>query len=246
LALLTGAFLHRWCHGNALGARLAPRLAFPSLALTGIGLLVALPFVARKFLPGEELLGLTGIILLIGAVVGYVLLRRERIQAACVSFAVTAVAFTTALFGFAVLRVDHHQQIHTLLAAIDSRAESPRVGAYGRLEPTWIFYGGRPIDMLHLPDPERADQDVVPVASGTGNRIPNPRPSLDVVDFFRDGTDRFIITTDHHWEQLRDALPSDAEVLHQCPLFLKENDLLLIGRASDDARLATRDESSVR
>ena len=135
---------------------------------------VALPLAARRFLPGEEWLGLVGLIPLLGALVAMRFQRKQQFLAAARTVAVTAVVFTTAMFGWAVLRVDRHQQNQLLLTMIERAGGNPRIGAFGRLEPTWVFYGGRSIDELTL-DPAVA-------AAATGPWKPKPRPLAP--DFF--------------------------------------------------------------
>jgi hypothetical protein len=143
--------------------------------------------------------------------------------------------FTTAMFGWAVLRVDRHQQNQRLLTMIERAGGHPQIGAFGRLEPTWVFYGGRPIAELTL-DPAAA-------AGATGPWKPKPRPLAP--DFFGRGQDRFIITTDRSWDQLRAALPPQAAVLAECPLFLRRDRLLLIGVAPQTAH-SNREPASPR
>jgi hypothetical protein len=191
-------------------------------------MLVSLPLAASRFLPGESWLGLLGLIPLVGASVAVSFQRSRRFPQAAWTMAVTAVAFTTALFGWAVARVDRHQQNQLLLAAIERAGGNPRIGAFGRLEPTWIFYGGRPVDELTLDGSESANR--------SGPWQPKPRPSAAA--FFGQGQDRFIITTDRRWEQLREVLPPTAAVLAECPLFLRRERLLLIGTPPVNNRTA--------
>ena len=221
MALLTAGFVRHWTGGGAAGWRAWPAAALLTLGLVGLAMAVVVPLLARRFLPGESLLGVLGLIPLLGALAAGALYYRQRFSAAAVVVAVTAAAFVTALFGWAVLRVDRHQENHQLLAVIDRAGGNPRVGAFGRLEPTWVFYGGRPIEELTL-DPAEA-------ARNRGPWGPKPRPLA--ADFFGTGRGRFIITTDRHWERLRPALPPQASVLAECPLFLRRERLLLIGAA---------------
>lgn len=234
LALLTACFMYHWTRGEAVASRLWPRLSFASLALVGVGMIIALPLVASRYFPGEGWLGMAGLIPLIGAVLGLVFFETDRVRSAGIAFGVMSVALTTFLFGFAINRVDRHQQNDVLLAAIEQNSPNPHVGAFGCLEPTWVYYGGRPIDELTLSASNRTSTD-------RGEWKPKPRPSA--ADFFCNGEDRFIITTDHHWEQLRPTLPTEAIVLAECPLFLKDDRLLLIGARSPAPQTADRDRT---
>ncbi len=222
LALLTACFVSHWVRGLAAGWRGWPAGAIVTLGLVGLVMALAVPLAARRFLPGEEWLGLVGLIPLLGALVALTFQRKQQFLAAARTVAVTAAMFTTAMFGWAVLRVDRHQESRLLLTMIERAGGRPQIGAFGRLEPTWVFYGGRPIDELTL-DPAVAAQP-------TGPWKPKPRPLAP--EFFGSGQDRFIITTDRRWDQLRAALPTQATVLAECPLFLRRERLLLIGVAT--------------
>ena len=152
-ALLTGAFLNHWTSGTSLVGRWWLRMSLGSLAAVGVALLIALPLVARRYVPGEESLAALGLIPLVGASICFVLHERGRTSAAAITFVVAATLFTTALFGYGTRRVDRHQQNHVLLEAISRRSASPQVGAFGCLEPSWTFYGARPVRELTFGGP---------------------------------------------------------------------------------------------
>ena len=66
LALLTACFVRHWTRGLAAGWRGWPAGAIVTLGLVGLVMAVALPLAAHRFLPGEEWLGLVGLIPLLG------------------------------------------------------------------------------------------------------------------------------------------------------------------------------------
>lgn len=231
LALLTGCFMHHWIRGDAVASSLWPRLSLASLGLVGLVLMVGLPLASRRYLPGEEWLGAIGLIPLAGAILGFVFVGKSRIRTAAISFASTAVIFTTLLFGVASVRVGRHQQNHILLATIGKYSDDPSVGAFGCLEPTWVFYGDRPIEHLVLQAPTPPAKERKPWGE---------KPRLNASEFFGDGRDRFILTTDHFWPKLQKVLPPQATVIADCPLFLKDDRLLLIGRKRASVRMASR------
>lgn len=229
LALLTACFIQHWIRDTAAGWRHWPAGGIVTLGVVGLVMVAAIPFAAQRLFPGETWLAAVGLVPLAGAVAAFIFQRRQRFSQAAWTVAVTAVAFATALFGWAAARLDRHQQNHLLWAAIQRAGGAPRIGAFGRLEPTWIFYGGRPIDELAL-DATGAEE------SRAGTWRPKPRPSA--AEFFGQGQDRFIITTDRRWDELRAVLPSHAAVLAECPLFLRRERLLLVGAASSAAKTA--------
>ena len=98
-----------------------------TLIVVGVGFVVAMP-ILRIFLPGEGLLGLVGLVLVVGGLVCFRFARRQRYPAVLATFAVTSVVFLTAIFGVAA-RVDRHQN-----AALDCRDPRPaRAKATGEL-----------------------------------------------------------------------------------------------------------------
>ncbi len=248
LALLTGCFIHHWASGRSVVADWWPKLGLAILGLVGLVMIVAIPIACREFLPSETWLGGLGAIPLLGAVCALLFVWKSRLPAAAVVMACTSLAFITSVFGFALSRVDQHQQNHVLLAAIEQTGGNPRVGAFGVLEPTWIFYGRRPITELSTKArPAKDSAQVATVAQTPASRdsaethvhrieystaaeMRKTRPH--VREFFGDGEGRLIITTDQHWDELRRMLPPDAKVLAECSLFLKPRRLLLVGRES--------------
>ena len=66
LALLTACFVDRWQSTPANIGGWALRNAWISLILVGVGMMIALPIVTSIYLPGEEVLGLLGLIPLLG------------------------------------------------------------------------------------------------------------------------------------------------------------------------------------
>ena len=220
LALLMGCFLDHWINRRLAIRRIWPLLAFATLGLAGLASVIALPLLARRYLPGESWLGVIGIIPLAGAVVGWGFTKRECRGAAAVSFATTAVVLITSLLGCVAWRIDQHQQYPALLAAIDELGGDPQIGAYGWLEPSFLFYAGRPIQDLDF----KSDGAWAP----RGPWDPKPRPNPRV--FFGDGKDRYIVTTDRAWQVLQPLLPPQAIVMAQYPLLFKRDRLLLLGR----------------
>jgi hypothetical protein len=213
LALLTGLLLQRWTTGESVVSPVWMRLSFGTLGAVGLGIAIALPLATRFYLPGEGWLGAIGAIPLFGAVCGLWFIHRQHKQAAAVAFTATAAVFVTTLFGFVLVRVDRHQQNHLLLNAIAQRSLDPTVASYRTLEPTWVFYGGRPIKSLG--ETQAVDQ------------------------FLTSGRDRFLITTRKAWQQdLRTTLPAQAKILAECPIFLKKGELVLIACEPDDIRMA--------
>jgi 4-amino-4-deoxy-L-arabinose transferase-like glycosyltransferase len=245
LALLTGCFIHHWSSGRSVVAHWWPQLGLGILGLVGLGMIVVIPIACREFLPTENWLGVLGAIPLLGGSCALVLAWKTHRRAAATVVAVTSLAFVTSVFGLALPRVDRYQENHVLLDAIERSGGESRVGAFGVLEPTWVFYGRRPITELSpklrpaqhpsrsavaeqpQTSPDRHAKQAGQIQYLTSSQIRKGRPS--VREFFGDGEDRLIITTDQQWDDLRQILPPEATVLAECSLFLRPQRLLLVG-----------------
>jgi hypothetical protein len=163
-------------------------------------------------------LALLGVIPLVGAAVVWRGFRLGNHRLAAGSFAVTAAGFVLGVFAVVVPRVDRHQQNELVLRPIREARGDLRIAAFGLLEPSWVYYGGQPIMEV------------------TAQRTQH---TIGVRDFFGAGENRFVLTTQQHWERLQCELPETAGIVAQCPLFLKKDQLLLIGvvppaQASDE------------
>jgi len=225
IALIVGLFVERWLRGRARVAELWPRLSMISLAVIGLGMTIALPLVAAHYLPGEELLGLIGLVPLAAGGLGLLLLRFGRRKQTAGLFAAAAVALATLLCAYAAQRVDSHQRNDVLLAAIDRHGDSPRVVAYGALEPTWVYYGERPVEYLGAGDPEPAARELT------------------------QQDDAFAICTRRHYEKLKERLPADFDVLAASPYFMRSGELVVVGRQREKPlkfRTAERPETRRR
>jgi hypothetical protein len=82
------------------------------------------------------------------------------------------------------------------------------------LEPSWVFYSGRPIRELRWRKDESVDRP----------------PGWLVAEHLARGPDAFVITTATHLENLAGALPEDIQVLAETDLFLQGERLVLLGR----------------
>src|SRR5262249_52517904 len=145
LALLVGDYIDRWSRQRAAVAGGWLTVAFACLGLVGVAIAAGIPLAAKKLLPGEEWLGLVGLVPMARCVFCLCLFAFRRYFAAAGTLGMTAIAFAIMIFAVGVDRIDRHQTNHTLLGAIFSRSSQPQIASYSILEPSWVFYGGRPI-----------------------------------------------------------------------------------------------------
>ncbi len=233
LALLTGALIRDWSHGVSPVTHRWWRAAL--LVLGGVGLtwLIVWPFISERLLPGASWLAVLGIVLVTGATAAMFAHERKNPHRAAQYVAMTSLAFVLGVFSLAMPVVGQHQRNQELLRLVQQADGDVQVGAFGLLEPSWVFYGGHQIQELTLresADSKSAAGEIQLAAFEAAAAAWKPRPMHDAREFFRGGDSRFIITTDRHWVRLKSRLPSDATVLADCPLFLKKERLLLIGR----------------
>ncbi len=138
LALMTACFIDRWLTVPASVAPWSLRNGWISMILVGAGVMIAVPIVAWTLLPGEEVLGLVGLILVVGGGWCWWETARRRPQRAAIGLAVTSAVFLTVVFAFAVLRVNRHQNGPAMIARIQAdsaaapRPPSPPIASFAK------------------------------------------------------------------------------------------------------------------
>ena len=210
LALLTGAFLARWSSGDLVLSPLWPRLAFGSLATVGIGMLVVVPILSQHLVPGEALLGLLGLPLLLAGMAGLLLSQRGRIGAALPLTGLAAATFLVLLSGFAASRIDRYRELTTLTQHLRTDPDTVNVLSLGRMEPSWVFYAGRPIEEHYSP--------IKAARSWTASREAGRAVRL--------------VTTSTHVEKVRNMLPHADYTTHHLPGFLGSEGLVVLSAAA--------------
>jgi len=159
LALLTAMYLADWLDGQtgwekSLWRRLSPaavmHVGLGSVALVGGGFVVGLPLVARRFAPGQEWLGLIGLVPIAAAGLAAVAERYGQRRRCLAILASSAVLLLALLGGVAAVRLARHQGTASLLAAVPP---SSRPGCWAGLHPispSLVFYTGA--EVRSLPD----------------------------------------------------------------------------------------------
>jgi hypothetical protein len=130
----------------------------------------------------------------------------KNFRAAAGVFGATATAFATLVFALGAQQVDRHQTSNVILDAIYANSHDPRIASYKILEPSWVFYGGRPITEL----PVQPDHVAAYLAG-----MPEP----------------YVITTARRLPELQDVLPPDVTIVARTKRFLKNDELVLLGRS---------------
>ena len=110
------------------------------------------------------------------------------------------------LLGFATQRIDRYRGTDQLLGAVFDQTAHPELASYGCLEPSWVFYAGRPIKEFRAPKQRR-----------------------DVGKFLRRERDGYLITTKDRIPELSSHLPGDVRILADIRYFLEDEQLVIIG-----------------
>ncbi len=204
LAVMIGRLIDRWLVEPAAYRRWWLHGTTAALLLVGVGILVGIPIAARQVLPGEGLLGLVGLVPLAGAVVWIWFLWRGQPARLMPTLATTGAATLVAIFGFAALRVDHHQNARHFFAAIEQESSgSAQLAAYKFLRESTVYYAGRPV--AYFDDLEQL------------------RTFLQ----HHEGT-TYLFTSGEFAERIERAFPGQFRLVLRRQRFLKKGDVLLL------------------
>jgi len=225
---------HKW--GLSPFAPRWPRNAWISTILTGLGIIVAIPIVAAYYLPGEALIGLVGLIPLVGGAWCWRETSRGRNRQAMGVFAVMSVLFLTAVFGFAALYVDRHQNAEPMIAAIredcgQGKGDSPHLceapfgpfrqkgtvpfslATYRFFRESTVYYSGRPVTRCE------------------GDR---EEALKELADFLAKPGRSYVITTDRQEREIEEAFPGRLRVIFRHPRFLAPGEMVVLRRGGED------------
>ncbi|MGA2032491.1 MAG: glycosyltransferase family 39 protein [Thermoguttaceae bacterium] len=204
LALLTAAFLYQWLEEPGQVHRWWLRLALGTVVLVGVGMTAAMPLVAAKYIPGEEILAVLGLILVIGAGAGLLLLERDHRYATLTLFAIASVLFVTGIFAWAAVRVDRHQHTAPLVAEV--RRASPgaaQIAGYRFEQASLVFYAGEDVPWLN--------------------------DAAQLRRFLGAAGQPYIFTTGEFEAEIQRQFPDQLQVLARRPRFLGRGEVLVLG-----------------
>lgn len=204
LALLTGRFLAHWRRGNAFFSNNWMKVSTSVLGLVGVAMLIAIPIFAQRIFnevsPTAWLVAATPIV---GAMIAGGCIWFNSRRSLLITYGATAGVMAILIFAIAAPEVSSKQQCRRLLAEIDQQSDRPRVAAIRNLEPSWVFYSRRPIELFTYDE------------------------GKEVGDFLT-GEDTFLIVAKTDFDRIRNELPEDAKVVAQTDYFLKSTPLLLV------------------
>lgn len=209
IAICFGALVERWLTATDLTiCKKWLRNVWATTAVVGIGMLIVIPIVLHKYLPGEWTPTLIAVVPLVGAAIGFVYYSRAQVGASLAVLTVMGILFAVGLLGFAVLPIDAYQNSPRLAALVRSHAEgNPHLASHNYLPPSMVYYHGQTIRRLGSPD--------------------------EISRYFAgQPQDAFLVTTSSNYERIAARLPAEIAVVARDRRFLRQGDILLLGRAS--------------
>jgi 4-amino-4-deoxy-L-arabinose transferase-like glycosyltransferase len=220
LALLTGCFLETWITEPARVGPSWMKNAWITTIAVGLSIMVAVGIVAWIYLPGEEFIGLVGMILVVGGGLCSYYAKRQHRQRVVSVFACTAVLFLTAMFGFAAQRVDRHQNAKRLMAEIRSDSPQPApVCAYRFFRQSMVYYAGHPVQCCDTPE--------------------------QLQQFLEQAPHAYVITLDKYEKEIERKQPGQFRVLARERRFLANDEMVVLAPSAriDHSHTANRPPS---
>jgi 4-amino-4-deoxy-L-arabinose transferase-like glycosyltransferase len=215
LAVFVGGWIDRWLSAPQQAQRWALRGAWLALVIAGGAFTIVFFLGAKYLVPGEETIGLPGLVLAAAGIAGWIWsIRRPTLAAG--SVAVAAVVFMVALFSYSAVRVGQHQN-GAPLAGLARRGQSAsaELATFEYDLPSLMFY--------------------------SRGRVPKLTRPPEVAELFERSPDARLVVGERQFSRLSAVLPGDVAVLARAPRFLKRDEVLLLGRATGTARRVKRD-----
>jgi 4-amino-4-deoxy-L-arabinose transferase-like glycosyltransferase len=208
LAILAAAFVDRWLAQPDCVPWWLMHTAWTSLVVVGLGLAVGLPLAAQQYLPGEELIGLVGLIPAAGGIAAIYFCHNLRHGRTVAAVAGTAILLSVGAFGGVAVRASRHQNSASLVD-IARHQGGERLATFAHAESSVVYY-----------------------ARGRVERFAEPG---DAARFMAENTDAYLITSSEQLAALRPQLPATVTVVARQPRFLKEGEVLLLGHRVETA-----------
>ena len=164
------------------------------------------------YAPGEAIIALVGLVLVLGGGVAIYFLFRGRRRAYLTAFAASSVIFIAMLFAWAALRIDRHQHSRPLLEAVRSDSPAaPQIAAYKYCDASTVYY---------------AHSSVTEIDDGGKLRR-----------FIRQSPHPYVITTGDRFNDLEAQMPGEWRVVARRARFLSKGDIIVIApnSAKDEA-----------
>ena len=211
LAIFFAAFVTRWLEGRTVVSEKWMKLAFGNMIFIGVATTIALPIVAHYFIPGEEYLGVIGLIPLVGGVIAFRNQLPQRRPRAAASLVAVGATLSVAVLAWAAVQVDQRQSspvVGEWLQELEDEPRSSNFVTFGYFQCSLVYYTDR--RLVDYGDPKQ------------------------VADLYADPAQpTYVLTTDERIGDLTPLLPEGVGVIRETPRFLKPGRLILVGPTGD-------------
>ncbi len=185
----------------------------------GVLMLAVLPWVAARYVPGEQIIALVGLDLVFGGGAAIWFLARGRRPAYLAAIAASAVMFVVMLFAWAAVRIDGHQHSRPLMAALHGDSPAPpQIGGYQYCDASTVYYAGGTVATLE-----------------DGDKLQG---------FVRRSLHPYIVTTGEGLHDLETKLPGTWRIVARRPRFLCKGDIVVIAPREATSELSRREASA--
>lgn len=161
ISIATALYLTDWIRGRTgwekmffrnmtsdKAAAVVMNIGWLTLSTVGICLAIGIPLILRKIAPGNEWLGLLGLLPVIAATTAFLLQRRGHAGLAISALAIFSVFFTATLGGLVSVRLAQLQGTSALLATLSPLAREGHWASIKTPRPSLVFYTQKSVDKL--------------------------------------------------------------------------------------------------
>jgi len=208
LAIMTAAWVDSWISEPSRINRWLLRQSVGALVVAGVLLAALLPVAARYLLPGEALLAVVGLPLVVGGVLALRWAVRQPPRAAA-ALAATSLVFAVSLFGFAAVRVSRHQNSAALIEWLGEIRDRPALAAFDFTVPSLVYYS-----QAHVSQFQQADE---------------------AIEHLQSEPQAVVITYTRGYEELKPRLPPDVAILARRRRFLRRSEVIILGHLDEVA-----------
>ena len=162
LSIVTALYLADWIRGRTgwetmlfwnmpsdKARALVMNIGWFTLSAVGICLAIGIPLLSPKFAPGNEWLGLLGLLPVIAAATAFLLQRQGRVGLAISTLTTFSILFVATLGGLVSVRLAQRQGTSTLLAALSPSAREGNWASIKTPRPSLVFYTQKTVKKLN-------------------------------------------------------------------------------------------------
>jgi len=231
LTLLTARTLTDWLRGDYRLPVWVMPLALGCLAISGIGVSLALlvvggtistPLLRGHVFPELGAWTWLGAVPLMGAVVAAWMLGRGQRNGFVAAVAVTAVVFVSLVTGGALSAMNGYKANAALAAALpeDQLRQDIRLGASAYFQPSIVFYCRREVRKVDVPE--------------------------SALEFLRRPLPAYLFVSEPQWRILEARVPTGTVVLARRPDLYSGRHILVVANPAAGSSLAAREQTSAR